>query len=73
MDERHERSLIERWPEWFDVNGDVRRTLMRFGFQHGNGWYGLVYGLCEPLEAAGGRAERQNQATRIAVLPPLLA
>jgi hypothetical protein len=50
MDERHERSLIERWPEWFDVNGDARRTLMRFGSQHGNGWYGLFYGLCEQLE-----------------------
>jgi hypothetical protein len=50
MDLRHERSLIQRWPDWFDLKGNPHDTLMCFGFQHGDGWYGLVWQLCEELE-----------------------
>ena len=50
MDARHEAYLVEHWPEWFDTKGDTRHTLMAYGFQHGNGWFGLVCGLCEQLE-----------------------
>ena len=63
MDAAKERSIVERWPEWFDVEGDVRRTLMPLGFQHGDGWYGLVYQLCEQLEPLVGELNTSLQAS----------
>jgi hypothetical protein len=50
MDTIHERSLVERWPDWFAAEGAPWDTLMHLGFQHGNAWFGLVYQLCEQLE-----------------------
>jgi hypothetical protein len=45
-----ELKMANRWPGWFDLNGDPRRTLMRFGFAHGDGWFDLVWQLCEQIE-----------------------
>ena len=32
-----EQRIVERWPTWFRVDGNVRETLMPFGFAHGDG------------------------------------
>jgi hypothetical protein len=50
MREELERRLVERWPTWFNVEGDIRETSMPFGFVHGDGWFDLVWRLCERLE-----------------------
>jgi hypothetical protein len=61
MDEALEQKLVERWPTWFNTGGDVRDTAMARGFDHGDGWFDILWRLCgdlEPLvaefEAAGG-------------------
>ncbi|MGO9268891.1 MAG: hypothetical protein ACLQOO_01285 [Terriglobia bacterium] len=45
-----EQKLIQRWPSWFRVHGDFRRTAMTRGFEHDDGWFELVWRLCEDLE-----------------------
>lgn len=45
-----EQKLIDRWPTWFDAQGDLRRTLMPFGCEHDDGWFNLLWRLCEDLE-----------------------
>jgi hypothetical protein len=45
-----EQKLIVRWPSWFKVNGDFRETRMMDGFVHGDGWFDIVWRLCEDLE-----------------------
>jgi hypothetical protein len=60
MKEELERKLVERWPTWFDVNGSIKRTLMPFGFEHGDGWLGIVWRLCEQLEPAVNRLEKET-------------
>lgn len=45
-----ETKMITRWPNWFRVGGDIRHTLMPLGFQHGDGWIGLLWQLCVDLE-----------------------
>jgi hypothetical protein len=45
-----ELKIADRWPSWFDLNSDPRRTSMCFGFAHGDGWFGLVWQLCEQIE-----------------------
>jgi hypothetical protein len=45
-----EQKLFERWPQWFNTKGDVRHTLMSFGFQHDDGWFDILWRLCEDLE-----------------------
>jgi hypothetical protein len=56
-----EQKLVERWPTWFNTQGDPRQSGMRDGFRHGDGWFDIVWRLCEDLEplvaefeAAGG-------------------
>jgi hypothetical protein len=44
-----EQKLFERWPQWFNTKGDVRHTLMSFGFQHDDGWFDILWRLCEDL------------------------
>ena len=45
-----EQRIINRWPAWFDVEGNICATLMPRGFQHGDGWFDLVWKMCEDLE-----------------------
>lgn len=51
-----EHKFVERWPKWFDVNGDIRRTLMPFGFAHNDGWFNLLWQLCLDIEPLIGDA-----------------
>ena len=55
-----EQRLIERWPAWFNVNGDLRHTLMPLGFQHRDGWFLLLWRLCEELEPLVAEAEKES-------------
>jgi hypothetical protein len=50
MTEELERRLAARWPTWFRRNGDPRATGMVDGFRHGDGWFELLWRLCEELE-----------------------
>ena len=52
MSPEKERAIFKRWPEWFPTAGDVRRSRMgeRFCFWCGDGWYDIIYRLCERIE-----------------------
>jgi hypothetical protein len=52
-----ELKMVNRWPGWFDLNGDPRRTLMGCGFAHGDGWFELVWRLCEEIERVVDRGQ----------------
>jgi hypothetical protein len=46
-----EQRFATRWPEWFcDLYGDITQTCLHFGFQHRDGWFDLVWRLCEQIE-----------------------
>jgi hypothetical protein len=60
MREELERRLVERWPTWFNVEGDIRETSMPFGFAHGDGWFDLVWRLCERLEPVVAAREAET-------------
>jgi hypothetical protein len=61
MTKELELRLIERWPAWFNVTGDLSQTLMPFGFQHGDGWFRIVWRLCEDLEPLIAKAENDSE------------
>jgi hypothetical protein len=42
MQKALEQRLIERWPRWFNTQGDPRQTGMANGFNHGDGWFDIV-------------------------------
>jgi hypothetical protein len=50
MHKELEQKLVERWPTWFNTKGDFRYTGMTLGFQHDDGWFGILWRLCEDLE-----------------------
>jgi hypothetical protein len=50
MSPEKERTIFERWPHWFRDAGDLRLSLMSWGFTCGDGWYDIIYQLCERLE-----------------------
>jgi hypothetical protein len=58
-DELRQR-LVDRWPTWFNVGDDLRDTLMQFGFQNGDGWFDLLWCLCERLELVVAAAEKET-------------
>jgi hypothetical protein len=60
MTEDLELKLVKRWPTWFDVDDDIQHTLMPFGFEHGDGWFSLVWRLCAQLEAPVARLEQET-------------
>lgn len=45
-----EDQVYVRWPDWFDDRGDVTKSLMGWGFQHGDGWYDLLVRAFERVE-----------------------
>jgi hypothetical protein len=53
-----EQELANRWPRWFDMEGDPRETAMYRGFEHGDGWFDLVWRLCEQMEEVVDEGER---------------
>lgn len=55
-----EKRFTDRWPTWFNVDGNNRATLMPFGFEHGDGWFNLVWRLCERLEPVVVSAESET-------------
>ena len=45
-------ALYRAWPETFrQKDWDQMRTAMCWGFQCGNGWWGLIDAVCEVLTA----------------------
>jgi hypothetical protein len=55
-----QQRLVDRWPTWFSIGGDPRYTSMHFGFQHGDGWFDLLWLLCERLEPVVATAEKET-------------
>lgn len=53
-----EQKLVERWPSWFNVKGSTYETRMCDGFAHGDGWFEIVWRLCEDLEPLVAEAEK---------------
>jgi hypothetical protein len=45
-----EQKFKERWPTWFNLEGSPQQTAMARGFAHGDGWFDLVWQLCEQIE-----------------------
>src|SRR5271169_4194714 len=45
---------------WFNVGGDRRQTGMADGFCHGDGWFEIIWRLCEDLEPLVAQFEAQT-------------
>jgi hypothetical protein len=56
-----EQKLVERWPQWFNTRGDIRHTLMSWGFTHDDGWFDILWRLCEDLEPLVAEFERESE------------
>src|ERR1039458_3381019 len=70
----HLKEFAERWPTWFDFNGDITRTAMPNGFYGiGGGWRRVLWNLCvelEPhVEALNRKLATQDPARSFEVLP----
>jgi hypothetical protein len=50
MKKELEQQLVQRLPSWFKVTGDPCEARMADGFAHGDGWFNIVWRLCEDLE-----------------------
>ena len=55
-----EEKLVKRFPSWFNLSGDVRHTLMPFGFEHGDGWFNILWRLCVDLEPLAAELEKET-------------
>jgi hypothetical protein len=55
-----EQRLVERWPTWFNTGGDIRCTAMPRGFEHDDGWFDILWRLCEDLEPLVAQFEKET-------------
>lgn len=54
MKDELENKFKERWPTWFaGLRGSPMETCLAFGFECGDGWYDLLWRLCEDIERIG--------------------
>ena len=56
-----EQQLVERWPTWFNTGGDFRHTGMTLGFRHDDGWFNIMWRLCEDLAPLVAALEKQTE------------
>ncbi|PSH04774.1 MAG: hypothetical protein CXZ00_05220 [Acidobacteria bacterium] len=49
-----ESRIYARWSEWFGQREDKTKSLMGYGFQHGDGWYELLVRTFERIEPKVG-------------------
>jgi hypothetical protein len=45
-----EEKFARRWPGWFALAGNAMTSPMARGFEHGDGWFNIVWRLCADLE-----------------------
>ena len=51
MREDLDKQLVEKYPLIFKNRfGDMKETLMCFGFEHGDGWYQILDSLCGQIQ-----------------------
>jgi len=51
MREELDKALVEKYPLIFkNRHGDMRETLMCWGFEHGDGWYPIIDSLCGNIQ-----------------------
>jgi hypothetical protein len=61
-----EQEFANRWPKWFvDLYGDPHDTCMSRGFQHRDGWFDLVWRLCEQIEAVVDELEEPFKVEQV--------
>jgi hypothetical protein len=58
MNKALEQKMVERWPMWFDTEGDIKETAIARGFEHDDGWFDILWRLCEDLEPLVTEMER---------------
>lgn len=50
MKEELEKKLVERYPTMFrDYHGDMTKTCMAFGCEHGDGWFWILDTMCRAI------------------------
>lgn len=55
-----EQKLVARWPNWFGLAGNPRLSPMAWGFEHGDGWYSILWRLCVDLEPMVTELEKET-------------
>ena len=55
-----EQKLFEHWPTRFNPKGDIRHTLMSWGFTHDDGWFDILWRLCGDLEPLVAEFEQET-------------
>ena len=55
-----EQRFVERWPTWFNTEGDIRLTATARGFEHDDGWFDILWRLCADLEPLVAEFEQET-------------
>jgi len=54
------QKLARRWPSWFALAGNPRLSPMARGFEHGDGWFDILWRLCADLEPLVTELEKET-------------
>jgi len=59
MNKELEQKILDRWSDWFDTK-NPQHSLMCFGFAHDDGWFGIIWKMCEDIEKVLHGGNRQK-------------
>jgi hypothetical protein len=66
MNKELEQRFFRRWPTWFDSTGHTRWNPMARGFENvGDGWFRVLWKLCEDIEPIVAGAEESGERFQI--------
>jgi hypothetical protein len=54
-----EQKLAARWPNWLGLAGNPRLGPRARGFEHGDGWFDILWRLCVDLEPMVTELEKE--------------
>jgi hypothetical protein len=60
MRKEFEEKLVRRWPTWSDLQANPMSSAMARGFECGDGWFNILWGLCVELEPLVAELERET-------------
>jgi hypothetical protein len=60
MSPERDDAIFLRWPDWFANRGNTSISMMKWGFECGDGWYKIIWELFERLEPVVAESEAEG-------------
>ena len=61
MNEKNTKKIFNDFPEFFKHKDNLQASLMAFGIETDDGWFGLVYNLCKDIREYFTKTDKRHK------------